>query len=178
MTAVVPTRTAAINRALDPSLESGSTVAQSSLDDTLYVATVDTAYKYSGASSWLVTRTTKTPSNLISAFWVSATNVTRPASIPVTPGEVLSFGVWERCTIPGHRGQILMRFRDASNVVLSSPTGNMNGAPSSDDWAVIRAQNVVVPATAAYVAVLCYIYMPVSGDNTITVGGSPSITTG
>jgi hypothetical protein len=174
MTALKPYVPSKINRARDPSVESGTTGAQASTDATMWPATVDTTVKFAGASSWKLVRTTKTlTDNTLANFTACPSNNTRVITIPVTPGTVVSVGIMERCAVVNHRWRVTLTFRDAANVALADIAGSMGTNPNPDGgWWQAKINNRTVPPLAVTMGVQVALYMPSSGG--LPVGGETS----
>lgn len=172
MTALKPYVPRAINRAPDPTMESGIVGAQQSNNASLYPIVADTTVKHSGAQSWKCTRTATTPSVTLASLTVCAATAANTVVLRVTPGEVLSAAVMCKCAVPGHRIQMNAVFRDAANTQVGTTT---NGAIKTNvslvDWDTVGIDNLTAPANANHVYFTLAVYNPIGVNS---VGGEVS----
>lgn len=167
MTALKQYLPRAVNRVLDPTFESGVASAQASNNGALYVLTYDTTIVQSGARSALLTRSASTPSTTLGSISFTPAQFANVVKVPVTPGEVISFGCFARCSV-AHMARMSYTFRDASNVNVGSNTLGPNLGPFGvGTWDAIKFENITVPAGAAFVILQCAV--STTGGN--SVGG-------
>jgi fibronectin-binding autotransporter adhesin len=158
------------NRAIDPSLEIGTTGGGSN-NSSLYPATFDTAVFYSGGRSLRTDRTATTPSTQLSSVFLGAASLANTTKIMAQPGEVLSLSV--RVLAPASnanaRGTLNVSFRDSAGATIGSSFPGTSVSLTPGQWTEVKRENVTAPATSFYVLASCSV---VTRDGTNAPTGS------
>ena len=148
----VPAFTATVtNRAIDPSLEVGTTGGITN-NGTLYPVTGDTSTFYAGTRS-LRTNRASTLSITFASFLLGQASAGSAFKIPVSPGEVISAGVRimpSSANAALAKATLTLQFRDSGGTVVGTSAGTSTNL-TADAWNEVKSENATAPASTAYV---------------------------
>jgi len=158
---------AQLNKVFDPSAETGLSGSFTSNSPTLYPVTFDTAVKHSGTRSARSDRTTSNPSNILASCYMTGAGVTNPSVSTMSPGDVISFGMWVRCSVDQWRQAWGIQFRDATAAAIGAgDVENVFGSYPANTWTFVTREGVVVPAGVAFANIYLNVRGP-SGYSTV-----------
>ena len=144
----VPAFTATVtNRAIDPSLEVGTTWGGSN-NAALYPVTGDTSTFYAGTRSIRSDRTSSTPNVTYISILFGSVSVASAFRIPVSPGEVVSASVRVKPDAANSNAKATMgiQFRDSSGTTISTSTSgafNLVGGVWNEN---VKREGITAPA--------------------------------
>jgi hypothetical protein len=168
VTITPPYRDPVTNRVPDPSGESGLAGGWASNNATLWAATWDTVTYRTGTRSLKTARTTTTPSAQIASVFLTPTSPTNAIAVKVTPGEVISIGVYARTDVTPANAMVQASWRDGAGALISTVSGPTAPIAAANTWQRLTFQNLTVtPANAATLVVIVILTKPTG----VTVGG-------
>ena len=144
----VPAFTATVtNRAIDPSLEVGTTGGTSN-NAALYPATGDTSVFYAGARSFRTDRASTLNSTLASVLF-GQSNVASTTRILCSAGEVVSTAIRIRSGVDA-QAKLDIVFRNAAGTTISTSLGTQINL-TAGVWTEVKQENATAPALTTYV---------------------------